>query len=261
MARNTAPACALAAFLLEQTAPETVIGVFPSDHVSGTTRFCEVIRAGIELAASGERIVVLGVPPTRAETGYGYIELGEVVDAAACPAACAGAAGEAVYGEAGPGAGEAVCGGGELRVEWRHVSVEREHAGRRDPGACPAMVPLLEKIAAAYGTAEFERGVCRGYPQCENISVDYAVLEPRSAKGEAGSEIYCLPADFAWNDLGSWASLHEHLADGGRESGGRGASTDGCVIDAEGNYVYAPGKVVALLGVATWWWWRPTTRC
>jgi len=71
-ARNTAPACALAAFLLEPEAPETVIGIFPSDHVvKNDARFAEVIRAGVELAASGERIVVLGVPPTRAETGYG----------------------------------------------------------------------------------------------------------------------------------------------------------------------------------------------
>src|ERR1035437_6604236 len=86
VARNTAPACALAAFLLERTAPETVIGVFPSDHVvKDQARFCEVIRAGVALAASGDRIVVLGVPPTRAETGYGYIELGEVLDPATVP--------------------------------------------------------------------------------------------------------------------------------------------------------------------------------
>jgi len=85
-ARNTAAACALAAFLLEPTAPDTVIGIFPSDHVvKDEARFTDVIRAGIELAASGERIVVLGVPPTRAETGYGYIELGETVDAADIP--------------------------------------------------------------------------------------------------------------------------------------------------------------------------------
>jgi mannose-1-phosphate guanylyltransferase len=72
VARNTAPACALAAFLLEPTAPDTVIGIFPSDHVvKDTARFGEVIRAGAALAASGDKIVVLGVPPTRAETGYG----------------------------------------------------------------------------------------------------------------------------------------------------------------------------------------------
>src|SRR6185312_12001266 len=85
-ARNTAPACALAAFLLERTAPDIVIGVFPSDHViNDTARFAEVIRAGVELAASGEKIVVLGVPATRPETGYGYIEQGEVVREGSVP--------------------------------------------------------------------------------------------------------------------------------------------------------------------------------
>src|SRR6202048_2764630 len=69
-ARNTAPACALAAFLLEKSEPETVIGIFPSDHVvKNRVRFAEGIRAGIAVAASGDKIVVLGVLPTRAETG------------------------------------------------------------------------------------------------------------------------------------------------------------------------------------------------
>ena len=80
VARNTAPACALAAFLLEKTEPETVMGVFPSDHVvANPKRFAEVIAAGVRLAAAGENIVVLGVKPTRAETGYGYIEQGALV--------------------------------------------------------------------------------------------------------------------------------------------------------------------------------------
>ena len=76
-ARNTAPACALVAFLLEKHAPETVLGVFPSDHTIGDSeRFRLVLEAGAQLAASGPKMVVLGVPPTRPETGYGYIELG-----------------------------------------------------------------------------------------------------------------------------------------------------------------------------------------
>jgi mannose-1-phosphate guanylyltransferase len=115
---------------------------------------------------------------------------------------------------------------------------------------CPAMAPLLEEIAAAYGGADFARVFAEVYPQCENISIDYAVLEPRSAKGEMGSEIYCLPADFGWNDLGSWAALHEHLTDGKMESVFDGTDAVNCEIDAKRNYVYAPGKVVALLGVS-----------
>jgi len=75
-ARNTAPACALAAFLLEPAAPETVIGIFPSDHViRNNPRFVEVIRAGVKLAASGERSCS-GAAATRAETGYGYNRTG-----------------------------------------------------------------------------------------------------------------------------------------------------------------------------------------
>jgi len=92
------------------------------------------------------------------------------------------------------------------------------------------------------------------YPLCQEISIDYAVLEPRSAKGETGSEIYCLPADFAWNDLGSWAALYEHRAgtrqgETATENVYDSARTPSVAIDAQGNYVYAMGKVVALIGV------------
>ncbi len=68
-----------------------MLGVFPSDHVvSDWTRFAEVIAAGVKVAASGEHIVVLGVPPTRPETGYGYIEHGRERGGAGWRAACIG---------------------------------------------------------------------------------------------------------------------------------------------------------------------------
>jgi len=251
VARNTAPACALAAFLLEPKTPETVIGIFPSDHVVGNkARFVEVIRAGIELAASGERIVVLGVPPTRAETGYGYVELGETVDSAVVPHGDVRARRvkrftekpDKARAEEFVASGNYAWNGGIFLWSARTLAnAIREH--------CPAMAPLLTKIAAAHGTPEFERVFAEVYPQCENISIDYAVLEPRSAKGEAGSEIYCLPADFAWNDLGSWASLHEHLTQGSMENFFDATDAVTHTIDAQRNYVYAPGKVVALVGV------------
>ena len=85
----------------------------------------------------------------------------------------------------------------------------------------------------------------------ENISIDYAVLEPRSARG-ADSNIFCLPADFGWNDLGSWAALHEHSMAQGQSLGHGNVMEAGLPLhmDAFGNYAYAPGKVVALLGVS-----------
>jgi mannose-1-phosphate guanylyltransferase len=85
----------------------------------------------------------------------------------------------------------------------------------------------------------------------ENISIDYAVLEPRSAKG-ARSYIYCLPADFGWNDLGSWAALHEHslqMQGGDIAHGNVVEGKSALFLNSYGNYVYSPGVTVALLGV------------
>ena len=258
-ARNTAPACALAAFLLEKTEPDTVIGIFPSDHVvKNRVRFTEVVRAGIALASTGDKIVVVGVPPTRAETGYGYIELGATVDPSQVPQ------GEitlrrvkrftekpnAALAEQFVASGNYAWNGGIFLWSARTLAnAIREY--------CPAMAPLLERIAEAHRTskAEFDRVFAELYPQCDNISIDYAVLEPRSAKGEAGAEIYCLPGDFEWNDLGCWSALHEHAAGCPPEKVSIANVFDGqdplCIsIDSTGNYVYAPGKVIALVGVS-----------
>ncbi len=211
---------------------------------------------GIELAASGDKIVVLGVPPTRAETGYGYIEVGAKVGETA---AASGAIGvrrvkrftekpNAEVAEQFVASGNYGWNGGIFLWSARTLAnAIREYR--------PAMAPLMEKIAAAYGTADFERVFAEVYPQCENISIDYAVLEPRSAKGEAGAEIYCLPGDFEWNDLGCWSALHEHSAGCPPEKVSVANVFDGedplCIsIDSTGNYVHAPGKVIALVGVS-----------
>src|ERR1700751_29066 len=256
-ARNTAPACALAAFLLEKTEPETVIGIFPSDHVvKKGARFADVMRAGIAVAGSGDKIVVIGVPPTRAETGYGYIELGEKLVASQSPSGLISVRRvkrftekpHAALAEQFIALGNYVWNGGIFLWSARTLAnAIREFS--------PAMAPLLEKIAAAYGTPQFEGVFAEVYPQCENISIDYAVLEPRSAKGEASAEIYCLPGDFEWNDLGAWSALHEHVADCPPENISVANVFEGedpvCIsIDSTGNYVHAPGKVIALVGVS-----------
>ena len=252
-ARNTAPACALAAFLLAKTDPDTVLGVFPSDHVvANPKRFAEVLDRGIRLASAGENIVVLGVPPTRAETGYGYIEQGALVERNETPHGFAPISvhrvkrfrekPDAHTAERFLAAGNFVWNGGIFLWSAKtFCAAIREHV--------PDMAEPLEKIAAAFGTPEFDEVFAAEYPKCENISVDYAVLERRSAKGEQRSNIYCLPADFGWNDLGSWASLHGHRA--GREEDNvlDGKTTGVFAIQSTGNYVYAPGKTVALLGV------------
>ena len=246
--RNTAPAIGLAAFLLLRHDPDAVLGLFPSDHViADPAQYRATLSRGIEIAAAGENIVVLGIRPTRPETGYGYIEAGAPdQDRGFVPARAP------LHRKAGSrdrarqflDAGNYFWNSGMFL--WRADTLAnalREHL--------PNTAPLLEKIAAAYGTRKFADTFRKLYPKCENISIDYAVLEPRSAKGEGQSRIFCLPSDFGWNDLGSWTALHEHHVAKAKPGDGSLVSASGSfALNAKNNYVHAPGKFVALVGVS-----------
>ena len=247
VARNTAPACGLAAFLIERQNPEAVLGVFPSDHViADEPRFLKALHKGIALAAAGENMVVLGIEPTRPETGYGYIETGDLTaDESAHHVRRFTEKPNLNRAEEFVAAGNYYWNSGMFLWSARTLAnAVREHL--------PETAPLLEGIAAAYGTPQFEEVFHALYPKCENISVDYAVLEPRSAKGEHLSNLYCLPAEFTWNDLGSWASLYEYQLESRLLGDGDGnvAETEGhLTIEAGNNYIYSPKKFVALVGV------------
>jgi mannose-1-phosphate guanylyltransferase len=261
-ARNTAPAAGLAAFIVEKRNPDAVLGMFPADHViADEPIFRGVIQRAISLASEGENMVVLGIAPTRAETGYGYIETGGSLDDPSPDGSGYGTGHGAAHGpvrvrrftekpdaetaEKFRAAGNFYWNSGIFIWSARTLAnAVREHM--------PKTAPLLQAIADAYGTPEFDAVFADLYPQCENISVDYAVLEPRSAKGERLSNLFCLPANFGWNDLGSWAALYEHQLDYAR-----GSDTDENVVESSGslaieayrNYAYSPKKFVALVGV------------
>jgi len=242
--RNTAPAIGLAAFLLLNTDPDAVLGLFPSDHViSDSKRYRDVVKNGIQIAASGRNIVVLGIRPTRAETGYGYIEAGSPFQGDAWRVRRFTEKPDASRAAEFVRAGNYFWNSGMFLWSARTLTdALLEHL--------PKTASLLQQIAATFATRKFAATLARLYPKCENISVDYAVLEPRSAEGEQNSNIICLPADFGWNDLGSWTALHEHHSakinppDGNLVTG-KGAFS----LQAQGNYIHAPGKFVAALGV------------
>ena len=243
--RNTAPAIGLAAFLLLREHPDAVIGMFPSDHVIADEKsYRATIARGVEIAADGENIVVLGIRPNRAETGYGYIEAGSVFSGGALRVRRFTEKPDAEKAAAFVAAGNYFWNSGMfLWSAYTLTQALHEHL--------PRTAPLLEEIADAFGTRKFAATLRSLYPKCENISVDYAVLEPRSAKGEQASNLFCLPADFGWNDLGSWTALHEHHA--AKQKPVEGNVLHGAgkfVLNAQGNYVHAPEKFVAIMGVS-----------
>ncbi len=247
VARNTAPACGLAAFLIERENPDAVLGVFPSDHViADEPRFLKSLQKAIAVAAAGDNIVVLGIEPARAETGYGYIETGDFTkDDSALHVRRFIEKPNQNRAEEFVAAGNYYWNSGMFIWSARTLAdAVREHL--------PETAPLLESIAAAYGTPQFDEVFRVLYPKCENISVDYAVLEPRSAKGEHLSHLYCLPAEFTWNDLGSWSSLYEYQLETRLRGDAEGnvSETGGhLAIEANDNYIFSPKKFVALVGV------------
>jgi len=285
--RNTAPAIGLAAFLLASRDPDAVIGMFPSDHVIGDEkRFREDIKHAAEIAAAGPNIVVIGIRPTRAETGYGYIEVSHEPRAASQRT---GKSHQPTVISHQPSAKH------ELTADSRQLKAKfQPNAEGRVPSALsvrrftekpnaelaqqfvdagnffwnsgmfvwgaktladalrehlPSTAPLLEEIAASYGTHKFEKTFAKLYPKCENISIDYAVLEPRSAKGEGRSGIYCIPAGFGWNDLGSWAALYEHRNDGNKAGDNVIVAEESFTSNADGNFIQS-SKFVAAVGVS-----------
>lgn len=243
--RNTAPAIGLAAFLLLREDPGAVIGMFPSDHViADEKRYRETLELGIETAAAGPNVVVLGVRPNRAETGYGYIEAGSLYQGEALRVRRFTEKPNVDTATEFVAAGNYFWNSG-IFLWSAHTLADalREHL--------PKTAPILEEIASKFETAKFPATLRRLYPKCENISIDYAVLEPRSAKGEQDSNIFCLPADFGWNDLGSWTALHEHqTAKSTTPEGNLIDASKAFVLNARGNYVRAPGKFVAAVGVS-----------
>jgi mannose-1-phosphate guanylyltransferase len=243
--RNTAPAIGLTAFLLLRKDPHAVIGMFPSDHViADELQYRETLERGIDIAAAGANIVVLGIRPNRAETGYGYIEAGRSFQGEALRVRCFTEKPDANRAAEFVAAGNYFWNSGMFLWSARTLAdALLEYL--------PKTARLLEQIAAAFGTRKFAATFRRLYPKCENISVDYAVLEPRSAKGEQAGNIFCLPADFGWNDLGSWTALHEHhTAKSNPPEGNLVAGSGMFLLNARGNYVYAPGKFVAAVGVS-----------
>jgi mannose-1-phosphate guanylyltransferase len=241
--RNTAAAIALAAIHLAHERVDAVMAVLPSDsYVADARRYRSLVRAALELARTPENLVVLGIPPARPETGYGYIERGAM---AARPG------GVAAYSvkrftekPALPLAKKYVALG---RYFWNagmffwRVSTFLDALRRFLPATYEALLELGKTI----GTPRYASALRRIYPRLENISVDYAIME-RATRTKGASRVFVIPAKIGWSDIGSWAAVSELLA---AKRGGNVSAGPHFALDAEGNYFWSPKKFVAAIGV------------
>jgi len=233
--RNTAPAIGLAAQILNSLDPQAVMGVFPSDHVvSKDAVYRAVVRAALKGAAAGN-LMVVGIQPRWAETGYGYVEFP--------PGARAGTGDplEVLRFHEKPRLPKArryVAAGNFFwnsgMFFWR-TGVLLEQLRRHLPKTATILAAL-----PPFGSRRFAGHLASAFPLCDNISIDFAVME--KADRVAG----IAAGDFGWNDVGSWNAVYELMR---RDACGNVAANDSICLEAHDNFVDARGKLVALLGV------------
>ena len=200
--RNTAPCIAYVSWKIKAKNPKANIVVTPSDHIVTDEReFSRVVLSAMKFTADSDAIVTLGMKATRPETGYGYIEADLSMP---CPS------NKEIY-----------------RVDAFKEKPNQETAERYlrknnyfwNAGIFiwnvstivnalrvyqPAMSKIFERLLPYYYTDKEQELINELFPACENISIDYAVMEK-------ADEIYVFPASFGWSDLGTWGSLHDNL--------------------------------------------------
>lgn len=235
--RNTAPCIGLAAVHIASRVGDGVMLVLPSDHrIGDDAAFRRVLLAAAGEAGRGNSLVTIGIRPTGPETGYGYIEQGEL-------AATSGTDG--IY-----------------RVRSIREKPPREVAERYLAqggfswnsgmfvwkasailGAIERFIPDLHqgltRIREAVATEREEAVVTETYAGLQAISIDYGVME------KAG-EVLVIPGEFGWSDLGSWDALWEVSP---KDADGNAVRGEFIAVDAAGSLVHSPGKLVALVGV------------
>jgi mannose-1-phosphate guanylyltransferase/mannose-6-phosphate isomerase len=233
--RNTAPAATVAALMLAKAEPQAVMLLLPSDHQIGDVpAFHGAVRTAVAAARQGA-LVTFGIPASSPEVGYGYIRRGEPLDGV-------------------PG-----CFRIDRFIEKPDLATAKTYVGNPDYAwnsgmfvfrvdvfidevrrLAPEMLALCERaLADAVTDSDFLRLAAEPFTAIKGESIDYAVME-HTQKGAI------VPAEMAWNDVGSWSALWDispHDADGNVVMG------EALTLDASNCYIRADGNLVAALGI------------
>lgn len=198
MRRNTAPCIAYASYHIRKRDPKARVIVLPSDHLIADEReFRRCVTEGLEFVGENDALLTMGMKPTRPETGYGYIQMGQgegVLRKVKTFTEKPDAEMAAVF----IATGEFYWNSGMFM--WR-VDVILDQFRR----LLPEVTEWFDSVDRELGTADEREAIERIYPQCQNISIDYGVMEK-------ADNVYVMLADFGWSDLGTWSSLYELTA-------------------------------------------------
>lgn len=196
--RDSAPAIGLAAAIIAQRDPTAIMGSFAADHqVRDAGAFVEAVRTAIAAADQGH-LVTIGLNPTRAETGYGYIQQGERRTDGVCAVRAFKEKPSATLAEQYLASGDYLWNASMFvwRVDVILAEIERQ---------LPELHRGLRQIAADWSAPSQNETVARIWPTLPKISIDYAVMEKAAARGR----VVTVPASIDWTDVGDWRTLGE----------------------------------------------------
>jgi len=234
--RNTAPCIAWATATIRRRDPEAVIAVLSADHLAeDEPRFHDAIDQALRVAESGT-ITTIGLVPSRPETGYGYLEIGETRPDGAHEVVRFVEKPDRVKADQMVRSGRYLWNSGFFFFRAADMMDAVEHH-------LPALYAGMKRIDDAAREGCEQQVVREIFPTLQSISIDYGVMEKLSP-------LAVVPGDFGWTDVGSWQTVWELAA---RDEQGNAAPGDAVLIDSHGNYVADlrsdSGKTIALVGV------------
>jgi len=193
---NTAPCIAYAALKLNQKDPDSIFAVLPSDHVIlKEDHYVQLMNQAFTFASKNDSLVTLGIKPTRPDTGYGYIE--SIHGDSPLKVKSFKEKPNLQVAQEYLSSGNYLWNAGMFIWSTKSILSAFEHYANQ-------ITNKLSEDINKYNTTDEQEYINRVYPETDSISIDYAILEP-------ASNVYTIPADIGWSDLGTWNSLHVYL--------------------------------------------------
>lgn len=221
MRRNTAPCIAYATYHILSQCKEAAIAVTPADHlVTNEREFQRVIGEGLDFVERNrEALMTIGIKPSRPETGYGYIEVDEIKEGIV-PVASFKEKPDLETAKQFLAAGRYFWNSGIFL--WSSDAIMGAFKSY-----LPDMVTLFDEGKAMFGTDREQEFINRQFERCENISIDYGVMERSKSR-------YTVAVDFGWSDIGTWGSLYTHAA---HDEAGNAATGHAVLVDTKASVV------------------------
>ncbi len=195
MRKNTAPCIAYASYKIQKINKDAVIVVSPADHlILKENAFLDIVTQAAEIARADEKLITIGIKPTRPETGYGYIQY-HTEKSFAKKVKTFTEKPELPLAKKFLESGDFVWNAGIFI--WSVSAIIKAIQLH-----IPEMAEVFEEVKGQLGTPQEKQAIGAAYPQCKSISIDYGVMEK-------ASNVYVCLGDFSWSDLGSWASIHD----------------------------------------------------